>query len=252
MPNNHSKYGIPGIAAVGGTPVGPHRDHCGAAIQAPGALAGEALDLKGLAAEKLMNGPGGVGLRHARQDHLPERRFQRKRAQRGRSLQHLDHVNPVWQGRVKPFPDLGYGTAPRERKLQVLGLARRPCRGRASVGNLRVRRESGGIGDGQPCPANSPFNGTRDIPVAGETHLASFSVPDNQLAGHRGHARPRHARPRHARPRHARPRHARPRHARPRHAQAPARDGTTGTGSNVAPVGPVWISVPMAGQTPQS
>ena len=112
-----------------------------------------------------------------------------------------------------------------------------PGRGRASVRDLRVRRESGGIGDGQPCPANSPFNGTRDIPVTGETHPASFSVPDNQLAGHCGHARAR-----------------RPLARRPlaRHAQAPVLAGTAGSGSSVAPVGPVWISVPMAGQTPQS
>ena len=32
----------------------------------------------------------------------------------------------------------------------------------------------------------------------------------------------------------------------------PLRAGTTGSGSSVRPVGPVWISVPMEGQTPQS
>jgi hypothetical protein len=32
----------------------------------------------------------------------------------------------------------------------------------------------------------------------------------------------------------------------------PVRAGTTGSGSSVRPVGPVWISVPMEGQTPQS
>ncbi len=237
MPNNHSKYGIPGIAALGGTPVGSHGDHCGAGIHAPRSLAGEALDLQAVAGEKLVRGPGGVARRHAGQDHLPQGRLQRKRAQRGRGLHHLDHVNPVWQGRVKPFPYLGYGTRPRERELQVLGLARCSRRGCASVRDLRVRRESGGIGDGQPCPANSPFNGTRDVPVTGETHPASFSVPDNQLAGHCGRARAR-----------------RPLARRPlaRHAQAPVLAGTAGSGSSVAPVGPAWISVPMAGQTPQS
>ena len=95
-----------------------------------------------------------------------------------------------------------------------------------------MRRETGGIGDGQPCPANSPFNGTRDIQVTGETHPASFSVPDDQLAGHRGRARARCA--------------------SAGHAQAPVLAGTAGSGSSVTPVGPVWISVPMAGQTPQS
>ena len=237
MPNNHSKYGIPGIAALGGTPVGSHGDHCGAGIHAPRPLAGAALDLQAVAGEKLVRGPGGVARRHAGQDHLPQGRLQRKRAQRGRGLHHLDHVNPVWQGRVKPFPYLGYGTRPRERELQVLGLARCSRRGCASVRDLRVRRESGGIGDGQPCPANSPFNGTRDVPVTGETHPASFSVPDNQLAGHCRRARAR-----------------RPLARRPlaRHAQAPVLAGTVGSGSSVAPVGPAWISVPMAGQTPQS
>jgi hypothetical protein len=46
MPNDHSKYRIPGIAAVrGGAPVGFHRDYCGAGVHATGALVGEALDL---------------------------------------------------------------------------------------------------------------------------------------------------------------------------------------------------------------
>jgi hypothetical protein len=184
MPNNHSKYRIPGVAARGGAPVSPHCDHCGAGVHAPGPLAGEAFDLQGIAGEKLADGPGGLVRPHAGQDRLPEGRLQRKRAQRGRGLHHLDHVYPVWQGRVEPFPYLGYGTSSRERELQVLGLARCAGRGRASVGNLRVRRETGGISDGQLCPANSPFNGTRDIPVTGETHPASFSVPDNQVAGH--------------------------------------------------------------------
>ena len=95
-----------------------------------------------------------------------------------------------------------------------------------------MRVETGGIGDGQPCPANSPFNGTRDIQVTGETHPASFSVPDDQLAGHCGRAQARCL--------------------LTGHAQAPVLAGTVGSGSNVAPLGPVWISVPMAGQTPQS
>jgi len=232
MPNNHSKYGIPGIAALGGAPVGSHSDHRSAGVHPPRPLAGEALDLQAVAGEKLVHGPGCVGRRHAGQDHLPQGRLQRKRTQRGRGLHHLDHVNPVWQGRVKPFPYLGYGTRPCEPELQVLGLARCSCRGCASVGDLRVRRETGGIGDGQPCPANSPFNGTRDIQVTGETHPASFSVPDDQPAGHRGRARARCP--------------------LARHAQPPALAGTVGSGSNVAPLGPVWISVPMAGQTPQS
>jgi hypothetical protein len=81
MPNNHSKYRIPGIAALGGTPASPHCDHCGAGIHTPGALIGEALDLQGVAGEKLVHGPGGIGRRHAGQDHLPQGRLQRKRTQ---------------------------------------------------------------------------------------------------------------------------------------------------------------------------
>src|SRR5262249_61291986 len=127
--------------------------------------------------------------------------------------------------------DLGYGTGSRKRELQVLGLARCAGRGRASVRDLRVRRESGGISDGQLCPANSPFNGTRDVPMTGETHPASFSVPDNQVAGHR--------------------RHDSLRHPLTRHAQAPVRAGTVGSGSSVAPVVPVWLSVAVAGQPTQ-
>ncbi len=97
-----------------------------------------------------------------------------------------------------------------------------------------MRRESSGIGDGQPCPANSPFNGARDIPVTGETHPASLSVPDNQAGSDWKHTR-------------------RVRRAGPAHqAFSPAPAWITVSGSSVAPVGPVWIPVPMAEQTPQS
>src|SRR5262249_12418797 len=170
--------------------------------------------------------------RHAGQDHLPEGRLQRKRTQRGRGLHHLDHVNPVWQGRVEPFPDLGYGTGSRKRELQVLGLARCAGRGRASVRDLRVRRESGGKGVGLLCPATPPSNAPPVFLVPGKPHPPFLGFPNN-----RGPAPPP------------------PASLRPpltRHAQAPVRPGTVGNGSSVAPVGPVWISVPMAGQTPQS
>ena len=73
--------------------------------------------------------------------------------------------------------------------LQVLGLTRCPGGGSASVRDLRVRRETSGIGDGQPCPANSPFNGARDVPVAGETHPASLGVPDNHAGSDGKHTR---------------------------------------------------------------
>jgi hypothetical protein len=211
MPNNHPKFGIPGIVAAsdgrgciargslpragtaGGAaicaPEGLHVEHSGARIHAPHPLVGEPLDFQAVAGEEVGHGGGGLGRSNAGKDHLPLGRLQWECGQCGRVLGHLDHVNPVWQGRVQPFPDIGYGTGPREREFQVFGLARGSGRGRASVGNLWVRRETGGIGDGQPCPANSPFNSTRDIPVTGETHPASFRVPDNHALSHSGHAR---------------------------------------------------------------
>jgi hypothetical protein len=103
-----------------------------------------------------------------------------------------------------------------------------------------VRREPSGIGDGQSSPANSPFNGARDIPVTGETHPASLSVPDNQADSDGKHTRL------------ARRVSAAHQAISPAPAPAVAPARTTVSGRSAAPVGPVWISVPMVGQTPQS
>ena len=165
--------------------------------------------------------------------------------QRPGFLGHVDHINPVRQGRVEPVPHVAHGARFRERKLQVLSLTRGPRRGRASVGDLRVRRESGRVGDGQTRPANSPFNGPRDIPVTGETHPASFSVPDKKTLDD-GRRRGLPGRPRRNGTRHL--------DARPWSGPRLPSDGAPATvsGSSRAPVGPVWISVPMVGHTPQS
>jgi hypothetical protein len=105
-----------------------------------------------------------------------------------------------------------------------------------------MRVESRRICNGHLCPANSPLHSTRDIPVAGETHPASFSVPDNQ---------PLSDRERTHRPGGSEPGHWPPAAVLTEPVlTAPVLTGVSG--SSLAPVGPVWISVPMPGQTPQS
>ncbi len=230
MPNNHSKYRIPGNVAghphrllpgsralasaasprggfrgVGppGRNCGPRRsrrqaasrpsrlgrrpassrNHRGARVHTPGALVGKTLDFQTLAAEKLFDGAAGLVRPDTGQGHVPVGRLKWEGCQRRRCLGHLDHVHPIRQGRVEPLPDFGSGAPLPQRQLQVLGLARRPRRSRACIGNLRVGCEALRKSDGQPGPANSPLNSTRDVPVAGETHPASFSVPDNQTLG---------------------------------------------------------------------
>jgi hypothetical protein len=106
MPNNHSKFGIPGVAVVGGAPVGFHSDHGGTGIHAPGPLVGEAFDLQRGASQKGSHGSGCFGRRHAGKDHLPLGCLQWEGTQRGLVLGHLDHVYPVWQCRVELFCDL--------------------------------------------------------------------------------------------------------------------------------------------------
>jgi hypothetical protein len=65
MPNNHSKFGIPGVAAAGGAPVGMHRDHGSPGIHKPGPLAGSPFDLQRAASQKRGHGRVGFGRRHA-------------------------------------------------------------------------------------------------------------------------------------------------------------------------------------------
>jgi hypothetical protein len=190
MPNNHSKYCIPGVTRVG-TPagLGLDRDHGSAGVHSPGPLAGEPLYFDSFAGEKLIHGHCRLLRRNTGKDHLPLGCLQREGGKCCRILGHLDHVDSVWQGRVKPLPHLGSGASPGQGQLQVLSLACCPGWGRASVGDLRVWCEPRRISDGHPCPSNSPLYSTRDVPVAGETHPASFSVPDNQMLSHGEHTR---------------------------------------------------------------
>ncbi len=250
MPNNHSKYCIPGGLRVSGAPVSLHRDHCRPGIHPPASLGGEALDFQAAASKEGVHGAASV-LRLDPGEHcLPVRCLQLEAGEGCRTLDHVDHIYPVRQGRIEPVPYLGSGTRLGEAYLQVLGLTRCPGGGSASVRDLRVRREPSGMGDGQPCPADSPFNGARDVPVAGETHPASLSVPDNHAGSDGKHTR-RIRRGRGGRDAAAlRAGHQPPPAPAPVPSPAPA--VITVSGSSFAPVGPAWISVPMAGQTPQS
>ena len=60
MPNNHSKYCIPGGLRVGGAPVSLHRDHCRPGIHPPASLGGEALDLQAAAGKEGVDGAAGA------------------------------------------------------------------------------------------------------------------------------------------------------------------------------------------------
>jgi hypothetical protein len=250
MPNNHSKYCIPGGLRVGGAPVSLHRDHCRPGIHPPASLGGEALDFQAVAGEEGVHGAASVLRLDPREHGLPVRCLQLEAGEGCRTLDHVDHIYPVRQGRIEPVPYLGSGARLGEADLQVLGLTRCPGGGSTSVRDLRVRREPSGIGDGQPCPANSPFYGARDVPVAGETHPASLSVPDNHAGSDGKHTR-RIRRAAYGRDVAAlRAGHQPPPAPAPVPPPAPA--VITVSGRSLAPVGPVWISVPMAGQTPQS
>ena len=110
--------------------------------------------------------------------------------------------------------------------LQVLGLAGRPGRGRAEVGDLRVRGEPGGERHRDLRPAQRPLQRPGQVAVGGEPQPAALGVADAQLL-HRRRRRGPLGLAGHYRP-------------------------TTVSGSRLRPVGPIWISVPMVGQTPQS
>jgi hypothetical protein len=52
VPNNHSKYRIPGVPLIRGPPAGVHREDRGASVHAPHSLAGQALDLHAVHSEE--------------------------------------------------------------------------------------------------------------------------------------------------------------------------------------------------------
>ena len=248
MPNNHSKYGIPSGLRISSALVDLHRDHGGPGIHPPASLGGETLDLQAVAGKESADSAARVLRPNPGKDSLPARRLQLEVGEGRRALDHVDHIYPVRQGRIEPVPYVGSGARLGEADFQVLGLTRCPGGGSASVRDLRVRRETGGICDGQSGPPNPAFNSACDVPVAGETHPASLSVPDDQAHSDGKHTRRVGGMGRGTAVRAA---HQPPPPA-PARAADPVPEGITVSGRSSTPVGPVWISVPMAGQTPQS
>src|SRR5258708_7718458 len=140
-----------------------------------------------------------------------------------------------------------------------------------------MRRESRGVRDGQAGLPYSPLDRTRDVPVARETHPATFRIPDYQALSHGRGRRPGGHGPCHRAPLPGEvfitPRFRPvPPLALDARAGTAAADGVdapppgtcagtaagalgapaTVSGSSFAPVGPTWISVPIAGHTPHS
>src|SRR5215471_13939272 len=114
MPNNHSKFGIPRGLRIGGTPVGFHRDHCGPGIHPPAAFGGETLDFHAAAGEEGVDGVARVLRFDPGKDNPPVRRLQPEVGEGCRTLDHVDHIYPVRQGRIEPVPYVGCGVKPAE------------------------------------------------------------------------------------------------------------------------------------------
>ena len=87
-----------------------------------------------------------------------------------------------------------------------------------------MRAEPGREGHRHLGAAQRPLEGAGEVAVAGEAEPPALGVADPQLLD-RG---------------------------RRRGAVGLAGHQTTVSGSRLRPVGPIWISVPMVGQTPQS
>ena len=168
-------------------PVNLERDHGGAGVEPPGSLVGAALHHHALRVQERRDGPGCRARVDARQNHAPLRHLKPQTAFSAwpaSQFQNLDHVNPVRQGHVEPVPHVRCGTHAGQRDLQVLSLARGARRRSPRVRDLRMRRESRGVRDGQAGLPYSPLDRTRDVPVARETHPAAFRIPDHQALDH--------------------------------------------------------------------
>ena len=159
VPNNHSKYRTSGVPVLTGTPVKLQREHGGPSIEPPDALAGEAFHLSNVRREECPHRAGRLIRPYAGERHPPLRCFQPEPASDNRppagrtgsihaghlrrlacgKLEHLDHVDPVRQGRVQRVPHVERGTRAGQADLQVLSLARGASRRPARVRNLRVR-----------------------------------------------------------------------------------------------------------------
>jgi hypothetical protein len=77
VPNNHSKYRIPGVPLISGPPVSLHRDHCGASIHAPHSLAGQALDFHAVLSEERLSRRGSLISPDPGEGHFPLGRLER-------------------------------------------------------------------------------------------------------------------------------------------------------------------------------
>jgi len=142
MLNNHSKYGIPSGLHIGSALVDLHRDNRGSGIHPPASLGGETLDFQAAAGKESVHGAARVLRSDPGEDGLPVRHLQLEVGEGCRTLDHVDHIYPVRQGRIKPVPYVRSGARLGEADFQILGLTRCPGGGSASVRDLRVRRET--------------------------------------------------------------------------------------------------------------
>jgi hypothetical protein len=77
VPNNHSKYRIPGVPLFRGPPVGLQRDHCGASVHPPHSFAGQALDLHAVLSEERLGRRCGLISPDPGEGHFPPGRLER-------------------------------------------------------------------------------------------------------------------------------------------------------------------------------
>jgi len=77
VPNNHSKYRIPGVPLIRGTPVGLYREHRGARVHAPHSLAGQALDLHAVLSEERLGCRSRLISPDTGESHFPPGRLER-------------------------------------------------------------------------------------------------------------------------------------------------------------------------------
>jgi len=116
MPNNHSKYDIPSGLRFGSALVDLHRDNRGSGIHPPGSLGGEPLDFHAAAGEESADGAARVLRSDPGKDGLPVRQLQLEVGEGCRTLDHVDHIYPVRQGRIEPVPYVRSG-APSVRQI---------------------------------------------------------------------------------------------------------------------------------------
>lgn len=238
MPNNHSKYGTSTCFRVYGTAAGFQRQHGRPGVKPPDTLGGKPFHLHPFGGKERAAGQFKRVVWHSVQDHLPPRHLQVIGQRAGLNLGNAEHVKTRRQGGVEAIANVVWQAARGQRNLQILGLARRAGRHGGRVGQFWMRVEPTGVGDGQFGLAQCPLDGTRDIPMAREPQPAALGEPDAQPLHRLLRCRTWWSL-------------LLPAHQRLAGSASSARRRTV-SGNSLAPVGPVWISVPMAGQTPQS